>query len=266
MRHPFLPGLLTSLLLACALLARSPGPAASQTRDEGVSPGRAALYSALLPGLGQHVQEQRRGWAYLAVEAVGWWAYLDRRAAAHDLRDAYRDFAWMQARIQTGPRRDGDFDYYETLTKWQRSGRFDAEPTLTGVQPEADAATFNGAIWSRARRLFIPDGVSVPETDPRYQQALDYYRERAYGPEFLWDWTGTGDAQDEFASIIRASDQRFRQATNVIGLVVANHLVSLVDAFVSARVPATTVQSGLAADPFTGAPVWIARVRIRAGW
>lgn len=244
-----------------------PSAAGAQQRPEPTTrPGTVALFSAVVPGSGQYVQGQRRAWAYLALETVGWIAYFDRRAAGADYRDRYRDFAWLEARIQSTTRVDGDFDYYETLTKWQRSGRFDAQPSIPGVQPEADAATFNGAIWARASRLFIPDGVSVPESDPRYQQALDYYRERAYGPELLWDWTGTGDAQDEYASLIRASDQRFRQATNVLGLVVANHLVSMADAFVSARIPRTTVRSGVLPTSFGGGPVWTTRVEVRAPW
>lgn len=244
-----------------------PSAAVAQQRPEPTtSPGTAALFSAVVPGSGQYVQGQRRAWAYLALETVGWIAYFDRRAAGADYRDRYRDFAWLEARLQSTTRIDGDFDYYETLTKWQRSGRFDAQPSTPGVQPEADAATFNGAIWARASRLFIPDGVSVPESDPRYQQALDYYRERAYGPELLWDWTGTGDAQDEYASLIRASDQRFRQATNVLGLVVANHLVSMADAFVSARIPHTTMRSGVLPTSFGGGPVWTTRVEVRAPW
>ncbi|MDX1647178.1 MAG: hypothetical protein R3304_08530 [Longimicrobiales bacterium] len=229
-----------------------------------VGPGRAALLSAVLPGSGQYLLGQRRSWAYAALEAAGWVAYLDRRSAAVDLRARYRDFAWRTARIQNGPRMDGDFGYYETLSSWRRSGRFDADPVAKGVQPEPDAATFNGAIWERANRLFLPSGVEVPESDPRYQRALDYYRARAYGPEFLWDWTGTGDAQEEFASLIGASDTRFRQATNVLGLIVANHVVSMVDAYVSGRIPATTVRSGFVPSPFSGRPAWTIRIDVRS--
>lgn len=231
------------------------------------SPALTGLLSALLPGAGQHVLGQRRKWAYLALEAVGWVVYSDRRSAAHDFRSRYRDFAWTEARLQLDARIDGDFDYYETMSKWQRSGLFDADPATASVQPESDEATYNGTIWARAEQLYLEGGTGgVPETDSRYQSALAYYRERAYGTEFLWDWTGTGAAQDDFAALIRASDDRFRQATNALGFVLVNHLASMVDAFVSARAPAVTVRTGLAPTGAPGGAVWAARVDVRTPW
>lgn len=240
-------------------------PAPRRSTDR-VSPGRAVLASGVLPGSGQYLQGQRRGWAYLAVEALAWAFYVERRSAGADLRSRYRDFAWTEARLQAGSRVDGDFDYYETLTQWQRSGRFDADATLAGLQPEPDAATFNGSIWARATRLFLPNGTGGPDDDPQYQRALDYYRQRAYGTELLWDWTGTGTARDELASLIRRSDDRFRQATSVLGLVFANHLVSMVDAFVSARASGATVRSGIVPSSTPGGLLWTTRVDLVAPW
>lgn len=235
--------------------------------EPGPSPAVTALLSALLPGAGQHVLGQRRKWAYLALEVVGWVVYSDRRSAAYDFRSRYRDFAWNEARLQLGARIDGDFDYYETMSKWQRSGLFDADPAAPSIQPESDEATYNGAIWARAEQLYLEGGViGVPETDSRYQSALAYYRERAYGTEFLWDWTGSAAAQDDFAALIRASDDRFRQATNALGFVLVNHLASMVDAFVSARAPAVTVRTGLAPTRLPGGAVWAARVDVRTPW
>lgn len=238
-----------------ALLQESPGPSA----------GRVALFSAVLPGAGQYVLGQRRSWAYLALEAAGWAFWADRRSAAEDLRTRYRDFAWMEARLWGGARIDGDFQYYERLSKWPSSGLFDADPMTEGVQPESDAATFNGATWALATGIFLSGDDSVPETDPRYRSALEYYRDRAYGPEFLWDWTGKEAEQEEFASLIRRSDDRFRQATNILGLVLVNHAVSMVDAYVSARAPAVSVRSGFL--PARARRLrWTARVDVALPW
>lgn len=235
--------------------------------EPGPSRAVTALLSALLPGAGQHVLGQRRKWAYLALEAVGWVVYSDRRSAAYDFRSRYRDFAWNEARLQLGARIDGDFDYYETMSKWQRSGLFDADPAAPSIQPESDEATYNGAIWARAEQLYLEGGViGVPETDSRYQSALAYYRERAYGTEFLWDWTGTAAAQDDFAALIRASDDRFRQATNVLGLVLANHLVSMVDAFVSARARGTSVETRVVPVVGPSGVRWTTGVSVTTPW
>jgi hypothetical protein len=125
---------------------------------------------------------------------------------------------------------DGDFAYYEALTKWTRSGQFDREPGPEGIQPEEDATTYNGSIWTRARELFGPTG---PE-DPRYAQAISYYEKHAYDARFLWDWSGRQAAFDEFRRLVAESDDRFRSATTALGAVLANHLLSGVDAYLSA--------------------------------
>src|SRR5262245_37623702 len=44
------------------------------------SPILAGFLSALVPGTGQFIQGQRRGWIYLGIEAAGWFTYL----AVHD--------------------------------------------------------------------------------------------------------------------------------------------------------------------------------------
>jgi hypothetical protein len=203
---------------------------------------KAPVLSALVPGLGQHTLGQDRKWGYWAVEAVGWFLYVDRRRAGGDLREEYKAFAWDQARIQSGARVDGEFAYYETLTKWDRSGAFDRDPAAAGVQPETDATAFNGSIWALATQIFLPGGSAVPETDPQYQRALQYYFDRAYGAEFLWDWGASGGTQGQYGSLITSSDDRFRQSTNVLGAIIANHIVSAIDAYLSVRGVATPTE------------------------
>ena len=194
-----------------------------------------AALSFVVPGAGQHVLGQRRKWAYLALEVAAWTFFVERRGAGSDYRDRYRDFAWANARVQGATRVDGDFSYYETLSYWARSGAFDSDALTTGLQPELDDGTYNGSIWSLAARLFLPSGMSVPPSDPAYQSALAYYSQEAYGEEMLWDWSGVPGAQSEFSGLVEASDRRFRQATTVLGVVLANHLLSAGDAFVSSR-------------------------------
>lgn len=234
-------------------------PWVQESPQQAPSIGMSSLLSAVLPGAGQHMLGQDRKWAYLALETVGWVLYADRRSAGGDLRRRYRDFAWTEARAQQGARVDGDFGYYETLTNWDRSGAYDRDPVAAGLQPENDPAAFNGSIWSRAVLIFPPDpGASLG--DPSYDNALEYYRQRAYGTEFLWDWTDTG-TQTEYGGLIEESDDRFRQATNVLGVVIANHVVSAVDAFLSARGLPVATETRVA--PFLGSGGgWTASLRV----
>lgn len=242
-------------------LRTSDGPRQAVDRH----PATATLLSLAVPGVGQRWLGQRRGWAYLALEAIGWAFYLERRGAAGDLRDRYRDLAWEEARIQGGPRLDGDFEYYETLTQWARSGAFDTDPATTGVQPESDPATFNGSIWARAVGIFLPGGsAGVSPTDPGYVNAVDYYADRAYGDAFLWDWSMDPTAQFDFAELIERSDDRFRQATNVLGVVIANHVVSAVDAYLATRGAAPPVELRAAPGPVGAGWLWTARLRLEA--
>lgn len=219
-------------------IAPLPAPGAGIAPRSGPSPERALLLSAVLPGAGQYAQGQHRWVAYLAAEVVGWLLVIDRRRDGNRLRDRYRDLAWTVARegLSGPPRTDGSFEYYEDLSDWERSGRYDRDPRSAGLQPEDDPATFNGAVWGLARALYFPpDGPDPEPGDPRYQEALEYYRTRAYDATFLWDWSGAPEEWARYGRTIEHSDERFRQATLFTGAVVANHLLSSVDAFVSAR-------------------------------
>jgi hypothetical protein len=239
MVHP-LPRAL-AVLAVPLLLAAAPRPGYGQDVErpavdaETLAARRTAVNTFLslaLPGTGQLRDGKARGWAYLAAEAAGWGVWLQRRHRGAQLRDRYRDLAWERGRIQSGPRMDGDFPYYEALSKWERSGAFDAAAT-PGIQPETDPDTFNGAIWALAAGIYLPGGTGTDSGTPGYDDALRYYETRAYGEAFLWDWSDAPEAQAELKHLIHDSDDRFQEATVVVGLVLANHLVSAVDAYLS---------------------------------
>lgn len=231
---------LTAGVGALLLVLATAGAAAAQwdasARPALPSPGGAAGRSLVLPGWGQHALGQRRSLAYGVAEAALWVFWGNRRSQGGDLRDAYRDLAWSVARHGSGARTDGDWDYYETLSRWRSSGAFDRNAGAAGIQPEEDATTFNGSVWRLAEGLHF--GGTTPEPgDPRYEAALAFYRDRAYGDAFLWDWTGKDADLDRFKDLIDDSDQRFRQATTGLGAVLANHLLSATDAYLSAQLP-----------------------------
>ena len=222
----------------------------------------APLRSLALPGWGQFRLGQRRGWAYLALEAAGWAVFANRHMAGANVRDDYRELAWTAGRLQTGSRQDGDFTYYERLSHWTRSGSFDSDPNLPGIQPEGDAAAFNGSIWALAQDIYIPPGTHPNPEDQTYQQALAYYVGRAYGPDFLWDWSDAQGEQTAFAGLIRKSDDRFRQATATLGALIANHLISAVDAYVSGSAPRRETPLAVWAEPTGVGTRWTAFLRL----
>ena len=228
-------GVFVSTVLCTAFPAgaqqRAAGPTSGAPEAAGVA-GR----SMLLPGWGQHHLGQRRWIGYALVEVALWALWADRRGAGAEFRTEYRDLAWNVGRLQGATRVDGDWTYYERLSNWTRSGHFDGDAQQSGVQPEEDGSTYNGSIWDLAQRLFSTSGKAPNPDDPAYGRALAYYTDRAYGPEFLWDWTGKDAALADFNLLIERSDDRFRQATAAMGAVFANHLLSATDGFLSARV------------------------------
>ena len=201
-----------------------------------VSPGRAFLYSALLPGLGQRKLGKGRWLAYLAVEAAAWIAFGHAQWSATDQRDQYQDLAWDVARSFDGLRVDGDFSYYETMDKFLASGAFDTDPAAPGIQPEMDLSTFNGQAWSLATEIHFSPGANPGPGDPEYEAALVDYGTRAYDQRFEWTWAGESTAWTDYMDLIDSSDGSFRRASQFLGVVIANHLLSGVDAFVTARV------------------------------
>ncbi len=235
-------------MLLLALAVSTERNAEAQERDSGGSweagPASHTLLSLAVPGLGQHKQGKARKWAFAALEVMALSAYVERRRSGSALRRDYRAFAWEAGRVQIGARVDGDFDYYETLSKWLRSGAFDGDAGSGGIQPEQDPETFNGMIWARAQGIFLGGGGR--EGDPGFAQAIEYYEERAYGSTFLWDWSSDPEGRERLGDMISETDGRFRQATTAVGIVIANHVASAIDAYLSARGVTTPASMGFA--------------------
>ncbi len=194
------------------------------------------LASALVPGMGQLVARRERGALYLVAEAFLLTRFLGLNAEGRRERDRYRQLAWLVARgVYQPTAQDTVFEYFEQMGRYVESGPFDADPG-PGFEPPTDEQTYNGQIWALARRTFFPDADHPPAPDsPEYQRALAFYTARAIGPGFQWSWRNAGLEQDLYRQTIRQSDNAFRAATQNLGLLLANHVLSAVDAFVSER-------------------------------
>ena len=199
------------------------------------------LASLLVPGAGQLLGHQDRGAVYLAAEIylVSRFIQLDREAQRETSR--FQALAYEIARRSFTPtRRDTIFEYYEQMERFVESGRYDSDPSDAFV-PESDPGTYNGSVWLLARRTFWEDPDVPPDpTSPMYWRALQFYQARAVGPEFRWTWRDHSLEHEVFRESIRRSDTAFRRAQNQVGLLLANHVVSAVDALISNRLAAAT--------------------------
>ncbi|MGH7674067.1 MAG: hypothetical protein ACREMV_02250 [Gemmatimonadales bacterium] len=192
--------------------------------------------SLVVPGTGQLMAGQDRGALYIATEIVLLSRYVELSSQGDDAAARYRDLAFDVARRNYAPtRRDTVFEYYEQMQRFAASGEYDRDPGTVFV-PEPDPATYNGSVWLLARRTFWADPDSTPDpASTEYQQAVQFYVDRAVGPAFQWSWHDAPLEQQAFSETIRESDGAFREAQTYLGLLIANHLVSAVDAFISSR-------------------------------
>lgn len=197
------------------------------------------IASLVVPGAGQLLTRRDRGLIYLAAEGYVLSRFLQLALGARRGARRYRELAFTVARRgYVTARRDTVFEYYEMMEKFTASGDFDLDPG-PGFAPESDSATYNGSVWLLARRTYWADPQSPPPpTSPEYQQALQFYRSHAVGPDFRWSWRGASLEQQEFRATIHASDDSFRRAQNQLGLLLANHLASAIDALISTRLSA----------------------------
>lgn len=213
------------------------GQADSTSRRLWVRP----VASFVLPGTGQLLAGKDRAAVFIAAELYVVARVVQLTREAHREADRFRDLALDVARRAFAPgARDTVFEYYETMERFTESGAYDVDGG-PGFAPEPDPLTYNGSVWLLARRTYWEDPDVPPNpTSPEYQRALQFYQARAVGPGYRWSWTGASLEHDVFRQSIRRSDSAFRRAQNQVGLLLANHVLSAVDALIASRLRAAT--------------------------
>ncbi|HVO34998.1 MAG TPA: hypothetical protein VMT21_05495 [Gemmatimonadales bacterium] len=194
--------------------------------------------SLILPGAGQLLGGRDRGMVYVAAEVWFVARAIALSAQGRRQRDAFIDLGYDVARAPFTPDRlDAPWEYYEAMSHWVESGAYNLGGPGGALRPETDTLTYNGAMWLLARRNYLTNPDSIPpSTDPAYQAALAFYRQRAFGDAYRWSWKNARLEMDTYAETIRESDNDFRYATTYLGAIVLNHLASAVDAFITLRV------------------------------
>jgi hypothetical protein len=211
-----------------------------------VPPWTAPIASALVPGTGQAILHQQRLLVYLAVEGFVWLQYFKDVHDWRQQRAAYRDLAAQVARAPfTANPPVGGWDYYERMEHFLESGVYSLNGSTTNVQPEPDESTYNGAMWLLARQNFWPNPSVAPATNsPQYQQALLFYESRAVTPAYRWSWRNAQLEQDLYRRTINKANDAVRRATSDLGVILANHVLSAVDAFASLQIHAESGPTG----------------------
>jgi hypothetical protein len=216
----------------------------------------AVLASAVVPGSGQALLRQDRVIAYLAVEAYAWVRYAADAREGRRARARYRTLASEVARRPFSVVRPaGDFDYYERMEQYAESGVFDV---IAGgeLDPEPDTSTANGATWLLARETYWSDPWTPPPRESQeYVRAETFYRDRAIRPDYRWSWTNAQLEYSEFRRTIRRSNNAYRASLQDLGLVIANHALSTVDAFITVRLRRNVVVGEQRFEAFGSIPI-----------
>jgi hypothetical protein len=195
----------------------------------------APIASLAVPGIGQARLRQGRAAAYLAVECFLLLQYgKDLREGRRNERE-YRDIARTIARrgFAASPP-DTIWQYYEKVSEYVESGAF-SMATSGPTVPETDPSTYNGYQWLLARREFCVDAAPGSGCTPQYDRALALYESRAMRQPYRWSWTNAQLERDLYKRTIARTNDAFRRATFDLSAVIANHLLSAIDAFVVVR-------------------------------
>lgn len=192
--------------------------------------------SAVIPGLGQARLGKDRFVAFLAAEAYLLLQYRNHVGDAQESGRAFRGLARdIARRTFPGPHPDTAFQYYEKLKENLESGQFTRVPNGPTV-PETDLSTYNGREWLSARQQFgVPLDDPTPESQPNYAAALELYESRAFRPEYGWSWKNAQLEWDLYKRAIDRSNESSRRATQHFIALIANHVLSTVDAFATVR-------------------------------
>ncbi len=204
------------------------------------SPGAqkfSPIASAIVPGTGQYMLGQDRFIGYLAIEVVTWLQYSKnvREQAAQEAE--YKSLARKVARAgfalgSPDGLPDGNWAYYEQLKDYDESGSFSL--TVGGpISPETNPATYNGSRWQLAQATFSTrDG------------ALAEYMRTAVRPEYEWSWKNAQLQKDLYIRTIFKRNDAYRAGLANLMVIGANHALSMLDAFTTVRLRASTGEAG----------------------
>jgi hypothetical protein len=209
----------------------------TETRGSRRAPLWSPIASFALPGAGQLALRQPRAAAYLAVETYELLQLFEARRNKTRLRNEFHRTAREVARGPNfgGPLADGAWPYYEAMEEKIESGRFSLG-TGGAIIPEPDEATFNGELWLKARSIYwdFPDVPPAP-TDSAYLRAIAFYASQAVRDDFRWSWRNAEMMYNGYKGTIARYNASTRDARAAMGIIIANHLLSGIDAFASVR-------------------------------
>ena len=174
---------------------------------DALSPGRAFLYSAAVPGAGQLYVGATRGYAYLAGEVIMGVAFIISRSDAQDIEQEYIKV------VRAGVAFDGDGSF----DAWNQEDFEHATDYDNWLNTYTDN---NGEPLERVGPFYWKDREDFRTQDPRDSAQGDI-----------------PDSQDRLESkqLRTDSNNAYKRTRAILGVMLFNHLVSAIDARVAVR-------------------------------
>jgi hypothetical protein len=172
-----------------------------ESRPGHKSAGRAALYSLMLPGAGQYYVEGAtfKTKLFFGIEAGLLFTYIGFRKYGAYKDDASKGWAVLHAGADPN---NTDDDYWVKMTYYDNRDR-----------NEDDGLGYN-------------------------QMALVYDRDQAVlfpqTPLYYWNWDGR-DTRQRYRNLRNQSKTAYERADIAIGVLIANHMISAIEAFFTAN-------------------------------
>lgn len=205
---------LPACFLQAALALTTAAAASGQSRidsfgNRGGDPAGADLkksaLSLVVPGLAQmRMGETNRGLVFMAAEAGFWAGFAVFRVQGSLRRDSYIEMAGLFAGVP-GPEGRGE-EYYRRISNWSSS----------------DA--YNEMIRREARARYGDD----------LEGREAYFEANRVAPDAEWRWESFS-AQQRYREKRRDSAAAYKNARNMLGMSLANRVISMLDAALLAR-------------------------------
>lgn len=182
-----------------------------------VSPGRAMLYSLLLPGLGQQYagRVERARLSYV-IEGAIWTSFAVFRLQSAAQKDRFIEYAQRVGSVNPSGKDD---EYWRLIANYERS--------------EGDAGSANEFVRRQARALY-PDDRAAQQA---YEQANGYFGDMA------WDWQ-TSDNLVRYKQLRSRSIDSHDRGRYSIALALVHRVISVIDVARIARIENRAEESG----------------------
>jgi hypothetical protein len=218
-------------------------------------PGRALIYSAFIPGTGElYVGAEKRGIAFLTVEATAWIWYFTQRSSGHSKEKDFKDFAgrpnangnWIANKWS----QEQYIEWYMDWENWYEDRMGDNDPDFEDIfthhlppQVDDDYYEMIGKYdqfsygWidpEAADQEFIPGDFAPNDSLLGYTFDITTYHICRWPEDQAGDSTATRN-RDIYMDMRDEANKLLKRATWGISAALFNHVISAVDAALAAK-------------------------------